>query len=277
MASTLEKISGFIGSVFQWGVGGPKIKANAGAFDHRNAADSAYAIVRGATPVGDNDLVTKFYADTLEKPTIIKRQADCSAALPPNTGVRGFVVVSTAGTGAAIGDILYDNGTSSGTMSIVAATEGRCLAVTVALSGGTATFTADSIYIWDLQGPSWLKIGDIGSVTGAIRMIRYTITNAASQDSASTIPASCRVVRSRLEITTPYSAGATISIGQAGALAAFMATTDNDPVAATANDAFEVPQDTVSNVSALVIRTTIAGSPAAGAGIVTIWYVSPNA
>jgi hypothetical protein len=44
---------------------GPKLKNSSGVLEARNAADNAYSIARGATPVGANDLVTKTYADTM--------------------------------------------------------------------------------------------------------------------------------------------------------------------------------------------------------------------
>jgi len=67
---------------------------------------------------------------TKEKMPIISRQADCSAALPANTGARGWVVVTIAGPGAEIGDLLYDNGSGVGNMTIVAAIESRTIVVT---------------------------------------------------------------------------------------------------------------------------------------------------
>lgn len=42
---------------------GPKIKDSSGVLEVRNSADNAYAIVRGLTPVGNADLVTKLYHD----------------------------------------------------------------------------------------------------------------------------------------------------------------------------------------------------------------------
>lgn len=55
------KILGTLSSTFQLGKSGPLLKNNSGIIEARNAADNAYAIVRGATPVNDNDLATKAY------------------------------------------------------------------------------------------------------------------------------------------------------------------------------------------------------------------------
>lgn len=272
----LQKIRGTLFDIFQIGKSGPQLKKeSASILQIRNSDDSALGRLKVASPLSDDDAVTRQYLETVEGAVRTSRQADCSSALPSNTATRGYVVVSTPGTGTVLGDLLYDNGTATGTMTIISKLEGRLIAVTDALSGGTATFEADSIYIWDEDGGSWIKIGDIGSVTGAVRRIRYSITNSASQDSASSIPANARIERTDVEITTPYSGGGTIAIGRAGGTTDLVqATTDNDPQ--TAN-IYSVPQDTSWGAGAAAVRTTIAGSPAAGAGVVSVWYSVPNA
>jgi len=270
----LDKIRGTIENVFQIGIGGPQVKNNSGVLEARNAADSDFVIVRGLSPVGDNDLTTKKYVDSAERAMVVKRQADCSSAIPVNTGVRGFVVVTTAGSGAAIGDVLFDDGSGSGTMEILSAVEGRTIAVTDALSGGTITFDPDSIYIWDEDGGSWIKIGDIGSVTGAIRTVEFALDNSASQDSTFSIPANANILECRLEITTPYSGGAGIKVGNTTDDDLIMAENDNSPQAA--HD-YVVRQNTEWGGSASVVRATVTGSPAAGAGNLLVKFTTPNA
>lgn len=64
--SLYTKIRGIIGNIFAFDGGdGPILKNNAGAIEHRNSADSAFAVARGATPVGADDLTTKAYVDSL--------------------------------------------------------------------------------------------------------------------------------------------------------------------------------------------------------------------
>lgn len=55
--SLWAKIRGTAETIFQLGLGGPQWNANAGAIEAKNAADNAFAIVRGATAVGASDLV----------------------------------------------------------------------------------------------------------------------------------------------------------------------------------------------------------------------------
>ena len=60
-----SKLRGTFETLWQIGKGGPQWKNNAGPLEARNATDAAFQIVRGATPVGADDLVTKAYADAL--------------------------------------------------------------------------------------------------------------------------------------------------------------------------------------------------------------------
>jgi pyridoxal/pyridoxine/pyridoxamine kinase len=46
-----------LSSNVELGDGGVRIKSNSGVLEARNNADGAFAIVRGADPVGDNDVI----------------------------------------------------------------------------------------------------------------------------------------------------------------------------------------------------------------------------
>lgn len=256
---------------------GPGLKNNAGVMQVRNSDDSAFARLQVGTPTTDQDAVTKLYADTLEKPLIVKRQADCSASIPANTATRGFVVVTTAGSGAVIGDVLYDDGSAAGTMTILTAVEGRCIAITDALTGGTITFETDSLYVWDADGGSWLKIGDVGSVTGAVRVIRFAV-GTATADSASQIPANARIVEARLVVGTVYNAGTTIRIGPVGGTAGLVLDSTTAPAEANPQKlgTYIKEQDVAWLGSAAAVRATVAGA-SSGASTAIVFYTSPNA
>lgn len=268
--STWKKVIGTQESSFQIGLAGPKIKRSTDALEGRNADDSGYAVVRGALPVADNDLVTKYYADSLTKPIIVKRQADCSAALPPNTAARGYVVVSTAGTGAAIGDLLFDDGSSTGDMAILAAEEGRVIIVTDSLTGGTVVFQPDTAYAWDSDASLWIAMG--GSGTGAVKEISVTIGTSASYSSTDDIPAGCVIVGSSVLIGTPYTAAATITVGSESTATKYQATTDNEPQTA---GQYDVDARITGEAAAEKVVVAIANTPAAGAGTVTVRYCKP--
>lgn len=277
--SLWSKIRGTITTIFQIGLGGPQIKNNSSVLEARNSADSGYVKFRCAAPVGDNDAATKLYVDSLDHTIFVTAQFDDTGdpGLPANTASRRFLVTTTAGADTVVGDVLYDDGTAVGTMVKLVAVDGREIAVKAALAGGTVSFDADSIYLWDGDGSAWVKIGDVGAVTGAVRVIRFVLDNSATQDSVAKPPAANRVLKCRLQITTPYSGGTTISIGQPTALTAFMTTADNDPVGATAGDIFDVDLDVAAIAGPAVVRVTVAGAPAAGAGVCTIWHANPDA
>jgi hypothetical protein len=267
--SLWSKIRGTQELLFQLGLGGPNVKNNAGAVENRNAGDTAFAIVRGASPQGDNDLVTKAYADTLSTRSIVTAQISGASALPNNSAVEHFIVVSTTGGTGTIGQLYWDDGSNSGTVTVIPATSGSMILTTVALSGGTVSFKADTLYMWDTVAGAWTAASGAGA-SGSLRVIRLAITNAASQSSASTIPANAVVVDTKVDITTPYSAGATITVGQTGSAALLQGTGDN---LATVAGVYETSQDVAWGASALAVLVTVTGAPAAGAGFVVVQYV----
>ena len=268
-----SKINGVIQDFFQLGgPAGPALKNVAGAIEARNAADAAYAILRGATPVGNNDLTTKAYVDVLNKPVVVTLQHDGTLALPANSGTHRWYVVTTGGGFAAIGDLLWDDGQGVGIVTLVASTEGRTIFTSVAFTGGAISLTANSFYIWDDTSMSWLP-DQANAFSGAVRVIRYPVINApATQDSTAELPVGAVVLRALVNVTTPFSGGSTISVGQDGFLTEFQGTTDNRP---TVVNQYEVPQDTDAPVAG-VVRTTIGGAPAAGAAQVVIEYSVPD-
>lgn len=107
-------ILGILGNLF--GIGGPvsgvNLKANSGALEARNAADSAFVVVRGDTPIAGNDLTNKTYVDgllasqvaTIRVPfsfTDNGTPVDSTAFIPANAYIlSSSVVISTAFDGA---------------------------------------------------------------------------------------------------------------------------------------------------------------------------------
>ena len=119
------------------------------------------------------------------------------------------------------------------------------------------------------------RYGDANYVdapTGVVRCIRFAIA-LATVDSATSPPASAIVSRATLNVTTPYSAGTTIAIGDdGGTVDLYMATGENDAEAA---NLYSKTQETTG--VAVAIQATITGAPAAGAGFVSVWYSVPDA
>lgn len=263
-----SRIAGVVNSFFQvGGPAGPGWNSNSGALEGRNAANSTFAVVRGATPLGDNDLVTKAYADELSKPYPVSLQFNGNSALPANTGTEQYYVVTTTGANATIGQILWDDGSGVGTVAVIPAKTGNEIVTTANFTGGTISLVTNQNYVW--SGTAWVNVAL--NVTGAVYTIDFAITTGASQSSATSIPASAVIFECDVNITTPYSGGATISVGQTGSASLFQATADNTP---QTNDLYQSMQRTAS-FGALPVLVTVAGAPGAGAGTVTVRYAIP--
>ena len=266
-----SRLAGVVNSFFQLGgPGGPGFNANSGVLEAKNSGNTAFAIMRGATPVGDNDLATKAYVDSIFKPIPVSLQFNGNNALPANSGTEQYYVVTTTGVNAAIGQVLWDDGTGVGTVTVLAAKTGNEIVTTANFSGGTINLTTNQNYVW--SGSAWVNISP--NVTGAEYCVDLPITTAAAQSSATLIPANAIVLRSSLQVTTPYSAGTTISVGQTGSTSLLQATGDSTPTIANTYDA---PQRTAWGASALALLVTIAGAPSAGAGLATVTYTVPTA
>jgi hypothetical protein len=126
----------------------------------------------------------------------------------------------------------------------------------------------------DPVGPNdFVTKQSLTGLAGVMNVIRFAIGTGATQDSTTSIPANAVVTDCKLDVQTPYSGGATISIGQPGTLTEFQATTDNNPQAA---GIYQLMQDTAV-VGAGVVRVTVAGAPGAGAGFVVVEYAVPEA
>src|SRR5271154_300517 len=224
--SLFSRLAGVINAFFQ--IGGPGgagwNDVGATAIEAKDPTNTTFVIVRGATPVAPNDLVTKGYADTLFKPIAVGLQFNGNNALPANTATEKFYVVTTTGPNATIGQVLWDNGTGAGTVTVLGAVTGNEIITTAALAGGTITFTAFQNYVWN--GAAWVSLAT-AATPGAVQAILFTIA-AATASSVTSLPSGATILRASLNVTAGYTVGATISIGTAAAPAAFQATTDND-------------------------------------------------
>lgn len=268
-----QRLAGTVSSFFQIGnAGGPGWNDNAGSLDAKDSTNTTLVNVRVATPlaVGINDAANKTYVDTTNRPFPTTLQFNGNNPLPNNSATEQYYVVSTTGPNATIGQILWDNGTSTGVVTVIPALVGNTLVTVTALSGGTVTFAATSVYVWTVGG--WVNISPATSLSGVTYMIRFALA-LVTADSVTSLPVGAVVYDARLDVTTPYSPGATIEIGTTGSLNQFQATTDNDPQVA---NLYSAPQDSVVNAPSVIVAT-VAGAPAAGTAEVMVLYaLAPN-
>lgn len=141
-------------------------------------------------------------------------------------------------------------------------------------AGDTAFVNArglDPVAAQDFVTLSYFNNNPPPAVTQTLRM---AVGTGASQSSASNIPANAVVESVMLDVTTPFSGGATVSIGQTGSTALLMATGDNFPQTA---GQYYIPIDTPWGASALPLLITVGGAPAAGVAEAKVEFSVPEA
>jgi hypothetical protein len=110
----------------------------------------------------------------------------------------------------------------------------------------------------------------------SVLQITIPIGTASSATSIATIPAGSEVVDTQVIVTTPYSPGTTILVGNsvfASLLQDGAATPpDNDPQVASTYDKV---QQTSWGTSPLPVTVSIGGAPGSGAGSVVVQYLTP--
>jgi hypothetical protein len=109
--------------------------------------------------------------------------------------------------------------------------------------------------------------------TGSTTTLRMAVGTGASQSSVSSIPANAVVESVMLDVTTPFSGGATVSIGQTGSTALLMGTSDNFPQTA---GQYYIAEDTPWGASALPLLITVGGAPSAGVAIAKVEFSVPE-
>jgi len=171
--SLYKKLKGTIETILQLGLGGPNVKNNSGVVEFKNAADSAFAIARGDTPVGVNDLSTKAYSDAAVRSirfTIDHTAAQASTtSIPANARV---YMTSVEITG------LY---TAGGTITVGSATAATLLQATTDNDPQTAnTYILEHDIDWGV-GASTVRVavgGAPAAGTGVV-IVNYLINPGA--------------------------------------------------------------------------------------------------
>jgi hypothetical protein len=277
MSDNYIDIRGTSETILQIGIDGAQIKNNAGVLEAKNSDDSALARLKAAAPQSDDDVVNFLTFKTKKGNVIVKEQVDTSTAIPNNTAVERFLVVTTPGNGAVIGDLLYDDGSNSGLMTIIAKDDGRTIFTTKAMSGGNVELIAEAIYGWDETGGNWVLQSTVGDAPGTERIIEYSIATNATTDSSNDIPANAKIYRREVEITTVYPATVEMKVGHS--------TTDDLLIASTSSPKRINPQKLGTYIvtsavawgaAQLPVRTTLTNTPASGAAVVRVWYSLPN-
>jgi hypothetical protein len=202
-----------IGSNVELGKRGPRIVDNSGAIEHKNQADNAYAIVRGAHPVAENDFVTKRYLETRSGASVT---GQIDGGTPPTAGTAGrlWICTTTGGT-FTVNYLYYDNGVS---WDEIIPSEGMSISVTDALTGGAVEFLADHVYLWDLDSTTWKDIGPGAAETKLVKAVSIALayTNIGTNLLA-TVPANAVVTKIVVNVTQAWGSPLpSLIVGDAG-------------------------------------------------------------
>lgn len=258
--------TGLAGTV-ELGKGGSKIKDSSGVVELRNNADSAYAIVRGDHPVGDNDLVTKRYLETRAD---VQVTGQINGGSPPAVVPGAVYIVTTAGGTYALKELYYGGAAA---WEAITVPEGLTVVITDALTGGTDEYEADTIYVWDEDGSTWVKVGPSADVTGVEKNERVTIdyTDVGDNNVGSAVPTNGIVNKVLVNVTQAFN-GTTpaLKIGDVGDDDRLMAVAEVDltTVGRYVVDCYHL----YGSATQVLANLAIGGTPTAGqCDILMIW------
>ena len=110
------------------------------------------------------------------------------------------------------------------------------------------------------------------SGTNGIKTISILVGTSATATATEQLPANATVHQVDVDVTTPYSTGATLDIGKSGAASALLA---NAVIDEEAQDFLSVPMLKAVGGSAYAPLATVGGSPSAGGALVVIHYSTP--
>jgi hypothetical protein len=203
-----------VAAILQLGKLGAKLKSNSGVIEARNAADNAFAKVRGADPAGMDDLVTLRYLKTQASATVT---GQIDGGTPPAV-VDGAVYIATTTGGTYTAGRLYYGESSAWNERTPG--EGMTIVATDALAGGTLTFAADHLYAWDADASTWDDIGPTPATTETklLKVVKATINFDTSTpvNLGSALPVGASVSKFIVDVTTEYDQPSTVVFGISG-------------------------------------------------------------
>lgn len=268
LLTPLMKIKGIIDSIFQ--IGTNQVKSTSDIVEVRNLADNAYAQLKLLDPPVTNVVAEDPYGVTIkhfftrQNNLIIVGEKDCDVALPTNTATRQLWVVSTAGNGAVLGGLLYDDGSGSGNMIPIGTHNGRTVSILADCS--TAGLAEHRVYMWETD--TWYDIGSTASVGYAAE--RIVIGTDASYLSSNNITAGKHIDRIKVIVGTGYEnvPSTTLELGSESDADLLLATTDcNIKVVGSYEYSCDIEWPSTEKVMVSILDT-----PSAGAGVVIVYY-----
>ena len=216
-----------VASSVEIGKGGARVRDNAGAIEARNNADTGLANIRAASPVGDDDVVTKRFLATRANVQVV---GQIDGSNPPAV-VEGQIRVCTTSGGAYVAGLLY-RGESGAWVAIFAdlasIPTNLVIVVAVVLTGGTVSFAADTLYTFDGDAQTWELVGTSQTLTGVNKSLRADLAhNSAASVTLGNMPANGGAFRVVVNVTQAFNGTApSLQIGDGVSAARLMSSAE---------------------------------------------------
>lgn len=271
--STVKKYGlGSIAGTVELGKGGPRLNANGAVIEARDNTNANLVPIRAASPIGDNDVVTKSFMLTQANVSIIGEiyNVGGTPTFYPAVFADTNVYICTQTVGSYTQKTLYwYNGTS---WAAIGSFPGMRISMTTNLTHGTDQYTVDHIYMWDATNSLWIDIGPASAVTKVVKTIRGTIAFGSSSPVSigTAVPTGANVLEATVQVVTPFNGtNPTLSLGDAGTINSIMATSEID---LTTAGTYKADCYTPYLSATQLLATLAAGGSSAGAANIEIEY-----
>jgi hypothetical protein len=257
-----------VSSLLRLGKGGPQLKNNSGVIEAKNATDTGYVTVSGADPINAQDFVTKAYLQTKAN-VIISGQINGSS--PPAVVNGANYMCTTTGGVYTAGNYYYGN---SGSWIAIIPQDGITVSVTTTLSGGTLTFTGDTLYEYDGNSTTWVNVGATGllSKVSKFESVDIAYNSAATVNLGNAIPTGSKIISFMINVTQVFNGTTpTITLGKTGNTTLLATAIESDLVSVGLNGGSCYY---LTSGSEQMLVTYSASSSTAGACSVIIEYVA---
>jgi hypothetical protein len=268
-----KKLRGTTRDIF--GIGkeeeGFALKNNSGVAEVRDSEDTAYQTIRAQHIQAGADLKDLVTLLDLQG-RIPNIEYSFDGDTPPSAGTNSgkFGICHTDGTSFNEGQVVYDDGTSL----ILIPTEVVRTITTSSAVVGDLNLLANGLYAY--QGGTWVLKGDgMPSSTGYTLVVEVPIGTNATYDSTTVIPDGARVIRTIMRVDTAYDNGTTGTVSVNGGTPVEVLGTPDSKMKKIG----QYESDEVHDIGAAgegTVRVAITGTPAAGAGVVQVHFVTPT-
>lgn len=231
--------TGVSGSL-EFSKGGARVRNNGGVIEARNTGDTALAVLRAADPVAATDVVTKQYLEAKGAIAVIGNIYDSGGSTPASTQFTGAgqqekIAICNQSVGSFTANNLYrldtwDTDVATSTWTEIAPAEGNVIAVTDASSGGTTSYSADHLYVYDADNTEWDDVGPAASVSAVTKSFRADLEDDTASPVAIGTPAANSIITKVIvKVNTAFDGTApTLDVGVSGTVDRYMDQTEID-------------------------------------------------